>query len=141
MTRRGIKRTMRLHVKCPNCREPMFGTKTEVKTETFTEVTYECRNPTCGARFVYAVHGLRMLSPPHVLINTSMDIKLSPLLAKTMKLMNHFQVSDDETDLKMIEEAMPKDDMFRMLAANDAYGTPPRPPDKPRLKEFAHNSS
>lgn len=140
MTRRGIKRTMRLHVKCPNCREPMFGTKTEDKTATFTEVTYECRNPLCASRYVYGVEALRMLTPPQVFINTAMDIKLSPLLAKNMQVMQLLPVSEDKTDFQMIAQAMPQGDMFYTQAANEVYGTPPRPPDKPRLKELAHRS-
>lgn len=140
MTRRGIKRTMRLHVKCPNCSQPLFGTKTEIKTATLTEVTYECRNDYCGMRFVYNVEASRILQKPSVLINTQMNVKLSPVVEKTDKAMADLPISDDKTDLKMIEEAMPQGDMFYTQAANDVYGTPPRPPDKHKIKELAHSS-
>lgn len=114
--RRGVKKTMRLHVKCPNCREPLFGTKTDQKIATFTEVTYECRNECCNARYVYGVEALRILNPPTVLINQDLkNIKLSPVLAQTLEKIERMNVSDDTSDFQLVEHAMPKDDLFPEL--------------------------
>lgn len=128
--RRGVKRTMRLHVKSPNCGEPLFGTKTDPKIATFTEVTYECRNECCAARFVYGVYALRILTPPSVLINPSMRIDLSPVLARTMKKMEEMPVSDDKSDMQLVSQAMPKGDLFSELMVEEYCAPPDKPPGK-----------
>lgn len=132
-TRRGLKQTMRLHVKCPNCKEPQFGTKTEPKIATFTEVTYECRNEVFGARYVYGVEALRILTPPTVLINSALNVELSPVLARTIKKMEGLSVSDGNEDAELVSQAMPRD-LFSEIMVEDYCG----PPDK---RPQTHDSS
>lgn len=121
-------RTLTLHIKCPNCREKMFGYKTEDKSETMTEVTYECRNPLCKITCVYAVEALRILQKPLMVLNPGLKIDLSPLVKdKRNAELDNLPVSSDQSDLKMLEQAIPQTDLFfdAPAPANDAYCTIP----------------
>lgn len=121
-------KTITLHIKCANCREKMFGYKTEDKTSTFTEVTYECRNPLCKITAVYAVEALRMLQKPIMLLNPELKIPLSPLVKdKRLAELDNLPVSDDQSDLKMLEQAIPQADLFfdTPAPANDEHCTTP----------------
>lgn len=121
-------RTLTLHIKCPNCREKMFGYKVEDKTATLTEVTYECRNPLCKITCVYAVEALRMLQKPMMVLNPGLKIDLSPLVKdKRNAELDNLPVSSDQSDLKMLEQAIPQTDMFfdTPAPAHDVHCTIP----------------
>lgn len=121
-------RTLTLHIKCPNCREKMFGYKVEDKSATLTEVTYECRNPLCKITCVYAVEALRLLQKPMLVLNPELRIDLSPLVKdKRIAELDNLPVADDLSDLKMLEQAIPQTDLFFDVPApaNDAHLTAP----------------
>ncbi len=72
---------MRLHIRCPNCGRPAYGYKQRELSNVVTEVAYECRNPMCGARFIFCGEVTRWLNVPNML-NPRLTIPLSPLVER-----------------------------------------------------------
>jgi len=108
------KRTMTLHIKCPNCGERMFGYKVEVKSPTMTEVTYECRSNFCSLKCVSYVEVKRLIQTPIVVMNLDPGMKLSPLVKEAQEALNNLSTDESAAaDLNLIDEAMPQQDFFR----------------------------
>lgn len=122
---RKREQTMRLHLKCPNCLEPMFCFKVEMKIPTFTELTYECRNKSCKGEYVYAAMPLRCTHAPKI-IRPGFNVDLSPIAATKQReeALSLLRVADAPQDLDMIVEALPQGDLFYMQSANDELEEP-----------------
>lgn len=74
---------MRLHIKCPNCGKPAVSFRTRQLSDIVTEVSYNCRNPVCGASFVFVGEVHRWLRLPTQL-NPRLNVPLSPIIERRM---------------------------------------------------------
>lgn len=112
MSRNKRFQKMRLHITCPNCGAPMYAYKKLVMSPTFTEVSYECRDETCTARYVAAVQLLRFVRAPHV-PRPGFKIKASPVTRTAqVKALELLPTADAPQDLEIIKEALPQTDLF-----------------------------
>lgn len=112
MSRNRRFQKMRLHITCPNCGAPMYAYKKLVMSPTFTEVSYECRDETCTARYVAAVQLLRFVRAPHV-PRPGFKIKASPVTRTAqVKALELLPTADAPQDLEIIKEALPQTDLF-----------------------------
>ncbi len=72
---------MRLHILCPNCGKPAVASHKRQQSALVTDVSYNCRNPACGAGFVCTVEVRRYLRLPSY-INPAVYVPLSPIVEK-----------------------------------------------------------
>ena len=108
------KRTMTLHIKCPNCRQRMFGYKVADRSSTLTECTYECRNELCKITCLCYMEVKRIIQAPVVVMNLDSGVKLSPLVKEAQEAINNLPTDESAAaDLGLIDEAMPQQDFFR----------------------------
>lgn len=112
--------TMRLHIKCPNCGQPLYGYKTRQLSSSLTEVSYECRSRACKGEFVANVEVVRTLHVPKVIM-PGFNVSLSPIVAARgmAEALRYLPVAAAPQDMEIINEAMPQRDLFYSEAAND----------------------
>lgn len=72
---------MKLHIACPHCEQPAYGTHKRQLTQLVTQLTYVCRNPHCGAAFIFQGEVLRQLRLPSR-PNPKVNVPLSPVIQR-----------------------------------------------------------
>ena len=116
---------MRLHIKCPNCGKPAYSFRLRQLSTLVTEVAYDCRNPACGASFVFTGEVSRYLRMPSF-VNPQVHVPLSPIVQRrqieeAMKRL-HTATLPPEGEIVSENEGEQQLDIFHHAPADELEG-------------------